>query len=73
MGVLPGALGYVLWSYALKYLKISVASSFLYIMPAMTLFLGWILLGEIASFMEVLGGMIALLGAIIIARLGIVK
>jgi drug/metabolite transporter (DMT)-like permease len=62
MGVFPGALSYLLWGYAFKHVKISIASSALYVMPIFTLFMGWLFLDEIPQTL-----------AIIITRYGVKK
>mgnify|MGYP000317226124 CR=1 FL=1 len=68
MGIFPGALAYLLWSYALTYLPLSRASSFLYLSPFLTLLLSWILLNEVPLAMAIIGGVVAIAGAYIIAK-----
>ncbi len=73
MGILPGAVAYGLWCYAFKHIKASAASSFLYIMPVLTLLMAWVLLNEKPDIMAIVGGMVAVAGAIVITRFGVKK
>lgn len=66
LGIFPGLISYVSWSYVLKHVQASKASSTLYIMPIITVFLGWLCLGEIPSLLALIGGFIALGGAVIV-------
>lgn len=68
LGIFPAALGYVCWSYVLANFPASKASTFLYTMPLVATLLGWLLLSEIPTFMSLLGGGIALMGAIIVNK-----
>ncbi|WP_018298567.1 DMT family transporter [Fangia hongkongensis] len=73
MGVFPGAIAYALWAYAFKHIKASIASSTLYVMPISSLFLAWLFLGEHAEMLTVMGGIIAVLGAVILSKFGVKK
>lgn len=66
LGIFPGALGYVCWSYVLMRIPASRASTFLYLLPMVAIILGWILLDDKPTFWSVIGGLIALLGAVIV-------
>lgn len=66
MGIFPGALAYAVWSMILARSPASQAIGFLYIIPILTILLSWILLGEIPLFISLLGGFIALFGAVIL-------
>lgn len=69
LGVVPGALGYIAWSYAMHAAKsASKLTLSLYTLPLFSTLLGWMMLGEMPSFYELLGGCIALLGALIATR-----
>lgn len=70
LGIFPGLIGYVSWSYALRYIPASKAASSFYVMPILTTALGWLCLGEIPVWLALLGGLIALSGAIVLARGG---
>lgn len=66
MGIFPGTLAYAAWSMILARMPASQAAGYLYITPILTTLLGWLFLGEIPLLLALLGGIIALLGAVII-------
>jgi len=66
LGVFPATLGYLAWSYGLKDISVSQAANYLYLIPIIATFLGWVWLGEIPSGLSLIGGLIALLGVWIV-------
>ena len=64
LGVFPGAIGYVLWSYCLSQMSVSRLMSFLYLVPAISIGLGWAFLSEFPAPISLAGGAIALVGVI---------
>ena len=69
LGVIPGAIGYAAWSYAVSGVKsASRLSLVLYTLPLLTTGLGWLMLGETPSILAFTGGCIALLGALVATR-----
>jgi drug/metabolite transporter (DMT)-like permease len=66
LGVFPGAIGYMAWCYVLYHFSTAKAGSSLYLMPLIATFLGWLVLGEVPAVISLVGGVIALLGAIIV-------
>ncbi|RYG60251.1 DMT family transporter [bacterium] len=64
LGVFPGAIGYVLWSYALARMPVARIMSFLYLVPAISIGLGWLFLSEFPAPISLAGGTIALSGVI---------
>lgn len=68
LGLFPGAIAYLCWSYVLSKIPASKAVSFLYFSPAITTLLGWGILGEIPQLLAVAGGVIALFGVWLIQR-----
>lgn len=64
LGVFPGAIGYVLWSYALSQMPVARLMSFLYLVPAISIALGWFFLGEWPAKISLVGGAIALGGVV---------
>jgi drug/metabolite transporter (DMT)-like permease len=70
LGVFPGAIGYVIWAYALSRMPASTTGSFLYLVPACALFLSWAWLGELPSTLSIAGGVVVLIGVIVVSRYG---
>ncbi len=68
LGIFPGLAGYLSWSYVLDRLPASRASSYLYVMPILATIMGWLFLGEIPTWISLVGGLVALGGAIFIQR-----
>ncbi|PQV64963.1 Threonine/homoserine efflux transporter RhtA [Abditibacterium utsteinense] len=64
LGIFPGAIGYVLWSYCLSQWPVARVTSFLYLLPAFSIALGWIFLGELPAPVSLWGGALALCGVI---------
>ena len=62
LGIFPAAIANVGWSYALSFIPASRMSSFLYIMPVVTLAIGWLWLREVPPVLSVVGGALALAG-----------
>lgn len=65
MGLFPGAIAYGLWCYALNYLPASKAVSSLYVLPLISTLMGYLILGEKPHWLALLGGLIALSGAVL--------
>lgn len=68
MGVFPGCIAYALWSYVLTKTAATKCAAALYLLPLMTLFLGWILLNEIPGKVAIVGGLMSLIGSYIASR-----
>jgi drug/metabolite transporter (DMT)-like permease len=66
LGIFPGALGYILWSYVLSRLTASGASSYLYLIPPLAILIGWLWLGELPAPAALIGGAMALGGVVIV-------
>lgn len=66
LGIFPGALGYVSWSYALSRLTGSKAGSCLYLVPPITIGIAWLWLGEVPSLLALGGGLFVLAGVILV-------
>jgi drug/metabolite transporter (DMT)-like permease len=65
LGVVPGALAYLGWSYALANMGVSRMSSYLYLIPVLAMIIGYLWLGEIPTGLSLLGGPIALAGVVL--------
>jgi len=70
MGVFPGALGYVCWSYVLSRLTASRAGVFLYVVPPTAAIIAWVWLGEIPTILTIIGGVLVLCGVIVVNTFG---
>src|SRR3990167_6183460 len=69
LGIVPGAIGYAAWSYAISSeIPASKVVLSLYVLPLFSTLLGWLMLGEMPSLMELMGGCIVLLGALAATR-----
>jgi drug/metabolite transporter (DMT)-like permease len=66
VGVFPAAIGYVTWAMALSLGNASSISSLLYLEPMVAVFVAWVWLSELPSYLSLIGGGIALLGVIIV-------
>ena len=56
LGVFPGAIGYITWSYTLSRMPASRAASLLYLVPPIAFTIAWIALGEQPTLLAILGG-----------------
>jgi hypothetical protein len=68
LAVIPGALGYAAWSYVTARAPASVAGSALYLIPAFTMALSKLLLGEVPSAVAIAGGALVLAGVATVHR-----
>lgn len=68
LGVLPSALGFVLWGYTTSKLPVAVSTSLLYLVPPMAVAIAWAWLGEIPTATELLGGLVVVAGVVTVAQ-----
>jgi drug/metabolite transporter (DMT)-like permease len=68
MGLFPGVVAYIAWSYVLSRIPASQAGSYLALIPVVALFLAWLWLGEIPTLSALLGGAVVLAGVMLVNR-----
>ncbi|MFC4336501.1 DMT family transporter [Salininema proteolyticum] len=65
LGVVPTAIGFAAWAYAMSKLKASNLGTFTYLVPPLAILMGWVFLGELPPWMALAGSAICLAGVII--------
>jgi len=65
LGVLPGALAYVTWAYALSKMPASLLGNSLYLEPPIAIAIAFVWLGELPATLTFVGGVIAIGGVVI--------
>ncbi|WP_343712778.1 DMT family transporter, partial [Inquilinus sp.] len=70
LGVLPAAIGYATWTYALGQFGAARATNFLYLVPPVATAIALPLLGEAPGPQTLLGGAIAIAGVVLVNTRG---
>jgi drug/metabolite transporter (DMT)-like permease len=70
LGIFPGALAYVAWSYVLSHGTAGRTTTLLYVIPIVAIGIAWIWLGEVPKPVSLVGGAIALAGVVIVNTVG---
>jgi drug/metabolite transporter (DMT)-like permease len=70
MGIFPTAIAYSIWGYVLSRIAVSVAVSFIYLVPVLATVMSHFWLGEVLTTRSLLGGFLALLGVVVVNTLG---
>lgn len=65
LGLFPGMIAYLIIAYALKNYKASNVSSYLFLIPFLTLLLGWAFLKETPSIWALAGGILIVCGIVV--------
>lgn len=65
MGIFPAALAYAGWSYVVKHISPARAVMFLYCSPLLSTLLGLLILKEKPAYLSLIGGSIAVIGAML--------
>jgi drug/metabolite transporter (DMT)-like permease len=68
LALVPSALGFVLWGYALANLPVATSTSLLYLVPAVAVLIAFVWLGEIPTAGELLGGLVVIAGVVLVAQ-----
>lgn len=63
LGVFPAAIAYVTWAYGLSKGDVSKVVATQFLLPGLTIIIGWVWLGELPVLTAFLGGVVALAGA----------
>lgn len=62
LGVVPTALAFITWSYALSRMPVGKLGSTTYAVPAVVVLLSWVFLGEVPAWLTLAGGALCLAG-----------
>ncbi|MGV8871504.1 MAG: DMT family transporter [Rhodococcus sp. (in: high G+C Gram-positive bacteria)] len=62
LGVIPSALGFVMWGYTVSRVPVATSTSLLYLVPAVAILIAYLLLDEIPVFGELIGGVVVIAG-----------
>lgn len=65
LGLVPTALAFLTWGYALRYTTAGKLGATTYVVPAIVVGMSWIFLGEVPTWLTLTGGAVALLGVAI--------
>ncbi len=68
LGLVPSALGFVLWGFAASHLPTVTLTSLLYLVPPVAVLIAWIWLDEVPTRVELVGGLLVLAGVIVVTR-----
>lgn len=66
LGLLPSALGFVLWGYAVARLPVATSTSLLYLVPPVAVLIAFVWLGELPVVSELAGGAVVIAGVVTI-------
>jgi drug/metabolite transporter (DMT)-like permease len=68
LGLLPSALGFVLWGYAVGRLPVATSTSLLYLVPPVAVVIAFVWLNELPYWAELGGGLVVILGVLTVSR-----
>ena len=68
LALVPSALGFVLWGYAVANLPVATSTSLLYLVPAVAVLIAFVWLGEVPHASELLGGLVVVAGVVIVGQ-----
>jgi drug/metabolite transporter (DMT)-like permease len=67
LGLLPSALGFVLWGYAVARLPVAASTSLLYLVPPVAVLIAFVWLGELPIASELYGGGVVIVGVVTVS------
>ena len=70
LGLVPTAIAFSTWAYALKYSTAGRLGVTTFAVPPITILLGWLFLGEVPPLLAIVGGALSLVGVAIARRRG---
>ncbi|MGI5484664.1 DMT family transporter [Streptomyces lavendofoliae] len=73
LGVIPTALAFTTWTYALARMPAGKLGATSYAVPAVVVLLSWVLLGEVPAWLSLLGGLLCLAGVAVSRHRGRVQ
>jgi drug/metabolite transporter (DMT)-like permease len=68
LGVLPTALGFVLWGYAVARMPVATSTALLYLVPSLAVLIAFLWLGEVPLITEIAGGAVVVAGVLTVAQ-----
>ncbi|HEX3783815.1 MAG TPA: DMT family transporter [Pseudonocardiaceae bacterium] len=68
LGLLPSALGFMVWGYALARFTVATSTAALYLVPPVALVVAFCWLGEVPHPVELIGGLLSIAGVVLINR-----
>jgi drug/metabolite transporter (DMT)-like permease len=68
LGLVPSALGFVLWGVAVRALPVAASTSLLFLVPGVAVVIAFLWLKEVPTGREVLGGLVTSLGVTLLTR-----
>lgn len=68
IGIFPAAVAYALFAYALSQAPVTLVTAYLYTVPVFSLLFSWWFIGEVPTYLTLLGGLIAIAGIVIVNR-----
>ena len=67
LGLLPSALAFVLWGYAVARLPVATSTALLYLVPPVAVLIAFLWLGEIPYPIELVGGLVVIVGVVMVS------
>jgi drug/metabolite transporter (DMT)-like permease len=68
LALVPSAVGFVLWGYAVANLPVATSTSLLYLVPPVAVVIAFVWLGEVPHAGELLGGLVVLAGVVLVTQ-----